>query len=93
MGKSLISKCSNGNILFEEKKKPKYLYKSMDNKIFLSSDNNTNIPFCDKSFYKISKKYNVCIPLDLNINYQLAFIQKETESLIDVKCTLLLILI
>ena len=83
-----ISKCSDGNILFVggEKKGSNYLYNPMDNKIFLSPGKNTNIPFWDKSFYKISKKYNVCIPLDFNINYQLAFIDKETESLIDVKC-------
>ena len=83
-----ISKCSDGNILFVggEKKSPNYLYNPMDNKLFLSTGNNTNIPFWDKSFYKISKIYNASIPLDFSTNYQLTFIDKETESLIDAKC-------
>ena len=83
-----ISKCSDGNILIVggEKKTPNYLYNPIDNKIFLSTGKNTNIPFWDKSFYKISKIYNVSIPLDFSTNYQLTFIDKETESLIDIKC-------
>jgi hypothetical protein len=84
-----LSKCSDGNILFVggEKNNPNYLYNPMDNKIFLSTGDNINIPFWDKSFYKISKQYNACIPLDFSTNYQMAFLDKETESLNEVKCS------
>ena len=83
-----LSKCSDGNILFigGEKNNPNYLYNPMENKIFLSTGNNISIPFWDKTFYKISKQYNVCIPLDFSTNYQMAFLDKEIESLIEVKC-------
>ena len=37
-------------------------------------------------FFCISKYYNVGIPLNFTINYQLCFIDKENESLISVEC-------
>ena len=78
-----ISKYLDGNILFVggEKNNPNYLYNPMNNIITISNKNNLSIPFWDKSFYKINKKYNICIPLNFNNNYQLIFLNKETESL------------
>ena len=58
----------------------------MDNILSKSNGQFTNIPFWDKTFYKISKNYNVCIPLNFNSNYKLAFLDKEEESLIAVQC-------
>jgi len=34
-----------------------------------------------KSFYKITKKYNVSIPLNFYLNYKLGLINKKTQSL------------
>ena len=83
-----ISKYSEGNILFlgGEKNNSNYLYNPMDNILSKSNGQFTNIPFWDKTFYKISKNYNVCIPLNFNSNYKLAFLDKEEESLIAVQC-------
>ena len=83
-----ISKFSYGNILFVggEKNNPNYIYNPLDNEILISNGKNSSVPFWDKSFYKISKKYNACIPLNFNNNYKMAFLDKEKESLIEVKC-------
>ena len=83
-----ISKYSEGNILFlgGEKNNSNYLYNPMDNILSKSNGQFTNIPFWDKTFYKISNNYNVCIPLNFNSNYKLAFLDKEEESLIAVQC-------
>ena len=83
-----ISKFSNGNILFVggEKNNPNYIYNPIDNVISLSDGKNSSIPFWDKTFYKISKKYNACIPLNFNIHNKMIFLDKEKESLIEVKC-------
>ena len=82
-----ISKYLDGNILFVggEKNNPNYLYNPMNNIIIISNKKNLSIPFWDKSFYKINKKYNICIPLNFNNNYQLIFLNKETESLEEIK--------
>ena len=83
-----ISKFSEGNILFVggEKNNPNYIYNPIDNIITISEGKNSSIPFWDKTFYKISKKYNLCIPLSFSNNYKLAFLDKEKESLIEVNC-------
>ena len=83
-----ISKFYDGNILFVggEKTNPNYIYNPTENKLTISKGRNTSIPFWDKTFYKISKKYNVCIPLNFTNNYQITFLNKENESLEDVKC-------
>ena len=83
-----ISKYADGNILFlgGEKNNSNYLYSPMDNILSLSNGQFTNIPFWDKTFYKISKNYNVCIPLNFITNFELAFLDKEEESLITAKC-------
>ena len=83
-----ISKFYDGNILFVggEKTNPNYIYNPTENKLTISKGRNTSIPFWDKTFYKISKKYNVCIPLNFSNNYQITFLNKENESLEDVKC-------
>ena len=83
-----ISKYLDGNILFVggENNNQNYLYNPMDNILSISNGNYENISFWDKTFYKISKKYNVNIPLNFNNNYQIAFIDKENESLVQSKC-------
>ena len=83
-----ISKFYDGNILFVggEKTNPNYIYNPTENKLTISKGRNTSIPFWDKTFYKISKKYNACIPLNFTNNYQITFLNKENESLEDVKC-------
>ena len=83
-----VSKYLEGNILFVggEKYNPNYLYNPMDNTITISNGEHLSIPFWDKSFYKISKKYNICIPLNFNNTNKLTFLNKETESLEEVIC-------
>ena len=83
-----LSKLSEGNILFVggEKNNPNYLYNPEDNMLSISNGESSSVPFWDKTFYKISKYYNVGIPLNFTINYQLCFIDKETESLLNVEC-------
>ena len=83
-----LSKLSEGNILFVggEKNNPNYLYNPVENMLSISNGESSSVPFWDKTFYKISKYYNVGIPLNFTINYQLCFIDKENESLISVEC-------
>ena len=83
-----ISKLSEGNILFigGEKNNPNYLYNPTENILSISNGDYSSIPFWDKTFYKISKYYNVSIPLNFAINYQLGFVDKETESLLNIEC-------
>ena len=78
-----LSKSINGDILFigGEKTNANYLYNPIKN-IFSSSPGiSAIIPFWDKSFYKISKKYSVSIPMNFNLNYKLGLVNKETRSL------------
>jgi len=78
-----VSKSINGNILFigGEKSSANYVYNPIKN-IFSSSPGiSAALPFWDKSFYKISKKYNVAIPLKFSLNYKLGLLNKETQSL------------
>ena len=83
-----ISKLSERNILFVggEKNNPNYLYNPTENLLSISNGEYSSTPFWDKTFYKISKYYNVCIPLNFSNNYQLCFIDKETEFLLKVNC-------
>ena len=81
-----ISKFSDGNILFlgGEKNNPTYLYNPIENKMSIFNRNNLSIPFWDKTFYKISKYYNICIPLNFSNNNKLIFFDKEDETLKEV---------
>ena len=83
-----ISKSTNGNILFigGEKYNKNYLYNPITNTFSLASGKNAIIPFWDKTFYKISKKYNVSIPLNFCMNYKLGLVNKETQSLYEINC-------
>ena len=83
-----ISKSTNGNILFigGEKSNKNYLYNPSKNLFTLSSGKTAIIPFWDKTFYKISKRYNVLIPLNFCMNYKLGLVNKETQSLYEINC-------
>ena len=83
-----ISKYLEGNILLVggEKNNQNYLYNLNANILSISNGKYSNTPFWDKTFYKVNKYYNVCIPLNFSKNYQIAFIDKETESLIIADC-------
>ena len=83
-----ISKSTNGNILFigGEKYNKNYLYNPEANTFSLAHGKNAIIPFWDKTFYKVSKKYNVSIPLNFCMNYKLGLVNKETLSLYEINC-------
>ena len=83
-----LSKSVNGNILFVggEKNNKNYLYNPITNTFSLAPGKNAIIPFWDKTFYKISKRYNVSIPLNFCMNYKLGFVNKETQSLYEINC-------
>ena len=83
-----LSKSVNGNILFigGEKNNKNYLYNPITNTFSLAPGKNAVIPFWDKTFYKISKRYNVSIPLNFCMNYKLGFVNKETQSLYEINC-------
>ena len=78
-----ISKLSDGKILIlgGEKNNPIYSYNPSGNTITILNGRNSSIPFWDKSFYKISKYYNICIPLNFSINNKLIVLEKETVNL------------
>jgi len=78
-----LSKSINGDILFigGEKNSTNYVYNPIKNTFSLSPGISAIIPFWDKTFYKISKKYSVSIPLNFCSNYKLALVNKETQSL------------
>ena len=83
-----ISKFCDEKILFlgGEKNNPSYIYNLADNIISISDGNNISIPFWDKTFYKINKYYNVCIPLSFYNNYKMIFFDKEKASIIEANC-------
>ena len=83
-----ISKYYDGDILFVggEKNNPSYIYNPIKNHISISNGKNVSVPFWDKTFYKISKKYNLCIPLNFNISYKIILLDKENESLEEIVC-------
>ena len=81
-----LSKSINGDLLFigGEKSNSNYLYNPIKNIFSSSPGNNAIIPFWDKSFYKISKKYSISIPLNFSLNYKLGLLNKETQSLYEI---------
>ena len=83
-----ISKSINGNILLTggERDNSNYLYNPIDNILSLSKGKNSKMPFWDKTFYKISKRYSISIPLNFCMNYQIAYLNKETQSLYEIDC-------
>ena len=83
-----VSKYLEGNILLVggEKNTQNYLYNTNTNMLSISNGKYSNTPFWDKTFYKVNKYYNVSIPLNFSKNYQIAFIDKETESLLIADC-------
>ena len=83
-----LSKSVNGDILFigGEKNNNICVYNPIKNTFSLAHGNSVMIPFWDKSFYKISKKYSVSIPLNFCTNYKLGLVNKETQSLIEIIC-------
>ena len=65
------SKCTNDSIIFSAGNSIKdskiYIYDLLNNEISLSKQNSEFIYLNDKSFYKVSKYYNIAIPNDYEI--------------------------
>ena len=62
-----------------------YIYDPKENKISLTlNGTNDNMSFCDKTFYKINKRYSVALPHYLNEVKEIAVIDKDEQSLIKV---------
>ena len=60
-----------------------YIYDIKYNKIFLSDKGtNDSMNFTDKTFYEINNKYNVALPSDFEELKEVAYIDKNEQSLI-----------
>jgi len=83
-----VSFDSNGNILFlggDNNVKSSYIYNPGNNIISLSKNGrNDNMIFDDKTFYKISDKYNIALPHDLNESKEISIVDKVEQSLIKI---------
>ena len=85
-----VSLDSNGNILFLggdniNNINNTYIYKPGNNTISLSQNGtNDNMIFDDKTFYKISDKYNIALPHDLINSKEISIVDKVEQSLIKV---------
>ena len=88
-----LSYDSNGRILLlggdNNQKNNTIVYEINDNTFtFSQNGTNDNAVLDDKTFYKINKKYSVCLPHNLNETKEICFIDKDEQSLlkINIEC-------